>query len=287
MKRQLFLVFVMVFAYLWTGICSTLWSESKKPRFYIKLKGNASFSSGGDFGDFVDRNDLYFNQLNNGTDTIVSTTKRPFFQGYSGEIGVEVRKHAVGISIGYISRNLDIDYHYESGSSDYEENYVRKHKFSAIPIFLFIHYKIVDRRFIKAFLTIGEGVYLATYREDLTMTFENADLTFANGYLKGKKNNLGFHVGASIDFNIFRNLALSVDAGYRLANFKEMKADDFYEDDNGQALIEEQDFYYATNRNTERARFTAGEAGGVFWDEQLAVLNLTGFTVNVGLKIIF
>jgi opacity protein-like surface antigen len=287
MKRLIFLLFVWVFVLLWAGSSSTLLSESKKPRFYIKLKGNASFSSGGNFGDFLDRNDLYFNELNNNADTVVSTTKRPFFQGFGGEIGVEVKKHAVGISIGYISRNLDIDYHYESNSSDYEENYVRKHKFSAIPIFLFIHYKLVDRRFIKAFLTIGEGVYLSTYREDLTMTFENADLTFANSYVKSKKNNLGFHVGASIDFNITRNLALFIDAGYRLVNFKEMKADDFYEDDNGPVLIEEQDFYYGTNRNTGRARFTAGEAGGMLWDEQLAELKLTGFNVNAGLKIIF
>ena len=286
MKRLLFLLFVWVFVLLWAGSSSTLLSESKKPRFYIKFKGNASLSSGGDFGDFVDRNDLYYNLLNSETDNYV-TTKRPFFQGFGGEIGVEVKRHAVGIGIGYISRNLDIDYHYESNSSDYEENYVRKHKFSAVPIFLFIHYKIVDRRFIKFFLTIGEGVYLATYRDDMAITYKNADLTFANSYVKSKKNNLGFHVGASIDFNISRNLALFIDAGYRLANFKEMEAENFYEDDNGEAKNVDRELYYGTNTRTEHARFSSGEGGGIFWDERLAELNLTGFTVNVGLKIIF
>jgi hypothetical protein len=288
MKKQLFLLFVMVLALLWTGNSDTLLSESKKPRFYIKFKGNASFSSGGDFGDFVDRNDIYFDQLNSGSDEyVITTTKRPYFQGFGGEIGLEVKKHAVGIGFGYISRNFKIGSHYEPDDSDYIEDYVREYEFSAIPIFLFIHYKIVDRRFIKAFLTLGEGVYLATYRDDRIMTFENADRTFANSYVKSKKNHLGFHVGVSIDFNLFRHLALFVDAGYRLVSFKEMKADEFYEDDNLQELNEEEDFYYGINRQTDQARFTAGEAGGMLWDEELAKLNLSGFSLSVGMKIIF
>jgi hypothetical protein len=288
MKKQLFLLFVMALALLWTGSSDTLLSESKKPRFYIKFKGNASFSSGGDFGDFVDRNEIYFDQLNIGSDEyVISTTRRSYFQGFGGEIGLEVKKHAVGIGVGYISQNFKIGSHYEPDNSDYIEDYVREYEFSAIPIFLFIHYKIVDRRFIKAFLTLGEGVYLATYRDDRTMTFENADRTFANSYVKCKKNHLGFHAGVSIDFNIFRHLALFVDAGYRVVSFKEMKADEFYEDDNVQELDEEKDFYYGVNRQTDQARFTAGEAGGMLWDEELAKLNLSGFSLSVGMKIIF
>ncbi len=288
MKKKSFLLLVLVSVLLFKGSTGILLSDSKKPRLYIKIKGNASFSSGGDFGDFVDRNDIYFNQLSSGSDDyVISTTKRSFFQGFGGEIGVEVKKHAVGIGFGYISRNFKVDSHYEPEGSDYIENYVREYEFSAIPIFLFIHYKIVDRRFMKAFLTLGEGVYLTTYRDERAFTFENADRTFANSYVKSKKNHLGFHVGASIDFNISRNLALFIDAGYRLANFKEMKADEFYEDDNEQELNEEEDFYYGINRQTAQARFTAGEAGGALWDEEPAKLNLSGFSLSVGVKIIF
>ena len=272
MKKKSFLLLVFVSLFLLKGSIGTLLSDSKKPRLYIKIKGN----------------DIYFNQLSSDSDDfVISTTKRPFFQGFGGEIGLEVKKHAVGIGFGYISRNFKIDSHYAPDSSDYIENYVREYEFSAIPIFLFIHYKIVDRRFIKAFLTLGEGVYLTTYRDERTFTFENADRTFANSSVKSKKNNLGFHVGASIDFNIFRNLALFVDAGYRLASFKKMKADEFYEDDNVQELNEEKDFYYGINRQTAQARFTAGEIGGMLWDEELAKLNLSGFSLSVGVKIIF
>lgn len=286
MKKKSFLLLVLVFVLLFEGSTGTLLSASKKPRLYIKIKGNVSFSSGGDFGDFVDRNDIYYNEVDIESDNYV-TTKRPFFQGFGGEIGVEVKKHAVGIGFGYISRTFKIDYHSEPDSSGYTENYVGEYEFSAIPIFLFIHYKIVDRRFIKAFLTLGEGVYLATYKDNGAIIYENADLTFANRYVKSKKNNLGFHVGASIDFNISRNLALFIDAGYRLTRFKEMKADEFYEDDNGQEINEDQEFYYGTNIRTGRARFTAGEAGGIFWDEELTKLNLNGFSLSAGVKIIF
>lgn len=286
MIRKFFLIFILVFLFL--GVSDSLLSEYKKPRFYIKLKGYASFSSGGDFGDFVERNDLYFNELNSTSDSHdISITKRSFFQGFGGEIGIEVKKHAVGISIGYISQDFNIDYHYEADNSDLVENYVRKYTFSAIPIFIFIHYKIINRRYIKAFLTLGEGVYLATYKDDMAVTYEeNIDLTFANSHMESRKNHLGFHVGTSIDLNISKNLAVFIDAGYRLVSFKEMEAEIFYEDDNQESSFEDS-LYYRTNRRTGEARFAVGESGGVFWEELPAKFNLNGFSFSLGVKIIF
>jgi hypothetical protein len=262
--------------------------KSKKPRFYIKMKGSAAFSKGGDFGDFVDRNDLYFNGLNSTDDRYdITAVKDSFFRGFSGEVGIEVDKYAAGISVGYLARTFDIESHFESADSDYVEDYTRNYSFSAVPIFFYIHYKVVNSRFLKAFLTIGEGVYLATYKDERAMTFENSNKTFADSYVKARKNHLGFHAGVSLDFNITRNLALFVDAGYRLVNFKEIKADEYYEDDFEQELNEDQEFYYGISRITEEGRFTAGEGGGTFWDELPAELNMNGFSLNVGLKIIF
>ena len=114
----------------------------------------------------------------------------------------------------------------------------------------------------------------------------NADRTFVESYVRARKNHLGFHLGVSLDFNITRNLALFVDAGFRLVNFKRIKADEYYKDDFEEELNEDQEFYYGVNKNTEAGRFTAGAGGGIFWDERLAELNLTGFSLNVGIKII-
>jgi hypothetical protein len=288
MRKQLVLLLVVFLA---VGNAVSLFAKTeklRKPRFYIKVKGVASFSNGGDFGDFVDRNHTYFTNLNE-TDAQydVTTVKDSYFQGFGGEIGIEVDKYAVGISVGYISRTFDVESHFDKENSDFMEDYTRTYSFSAVPIFFFLHYKVVNTRFLKAFLTIGEGVYLATYKDERAMTFEESNKTFANSYVKAHKYHLGFHAGVSFDFNITRNVALFVEAGYRLVSFKEIKADEFYEDDFQEELNEDQEFYYGISRITEEGRFTAGEGGGNFWDERLAELNMNGFCLNVGLKIIF
>jgi hypothetical protein len=263
-------------------------AEFQKPRFYIKFKGIGSLSAGGDFGDFVDRNETYFTALNNSSASYtISVTKPPYYRGYGGEIGFDANKFAVGISAGYIEKTFRIDYHNESQSSDFVDNYTRDHTFSAIPIFLFVHYKIIDTRFLTTYLTIGEGVYLARYRDDRAQTYENYSLTFANSYIESKKNSLGVHIGATIDLNISTNLALSIEAAYRLTSFKEMIAESYYEDDE-QQVEDEGDFYYWINNRTDQGRFEVGDPGDrAFWEGLPSELNLNGFSLSVGIKITF
>ncbi len=263
-------------------------AEFQKPRFYIKLKGIGSLSGGGDFGDFLDRNETYFTGLNNSSATYtISVTRPPYFRGYGGEIGFDANKFAVGISAGYIEKTFHIDYHYASDTSDFVDNYARDHTFSAIPIFLFVHYKLIDTRFLTTYLTIGEGVYLARYRDDRVQTYENYSLTFANSYIESKKNSLAFHIGATIDLNISANLALSIEAAYRLTHFKEMIAESYYEDDE-QQVEDEDDFYYWINNRTDQGRFEVGDPGDrAFWDGLPTELNLNGFSLSVGIKITF
>lgn len=262
--------------------------EFQKPRFYIKFKGIGSLSDGGHFGDFVDRNEPYFTGLNNTSDSYtISVTRLPYFRGYGGEIGFDANKFAVGISGGYIEKTFHIDYHYASDTSAFVDNYTIDYTFSAIPIFLFVHYKLINTRFLTTFLTIGEGVYLARYRDDRAETYENYSLTFANSYIESKKNSLGFHIGVTIDLNISTNLALSIEAAYRLTSFKEMIAESYYEDD-GQQVENEGDFYYWINNRTDQGRFEIGDPGDrVFWDGFPTELNLNGFSLSVGIKITF
>jgi hypothetical protein len=167
------------------------------------------------------------------------------------------------------------------------DNYTQDHTFSAVPIFLYIHYKIIDSRLLTTYFTIGEGVYLARYRNDRVQTYENHTLTFANSFMESKKNSLAFHIGATIDLNITANLALSIEAAYRLTSFKEMIAESYYEDDT-QQVENEGDFYYWTNNRTQQGRFEIGDAEDkLFWDGIPAELNFNGFSLSVGLKITF
>jgi hypothetical protein len=263
-------------------------AEFQKPRFYIKFKGMGSLSGGGDFGDFLDRNETYFTDLNNISDSYtISVTRPPYFRGYGCEIGFDANKFALGISAGYIEKTFHIDYHNESETSDFVDNYTRDHTFSAIPIFLFVHYKIIDTRLLTTFLTIGEGVYVARYRDERVQTYENYSLTFANSYIESKKNSLGFHIGATIDLNISANLALSIEAAYRLTTFKEMTAESYFEDDD-QQVEDEGDFYYWINNRTDQSRFEVGDPGDrLFWEGLPTELNLNGFSLSVGIKITF
>jgi hypothetical protein len=260
-------------------------AEFQKPRFYIKFKGIGSLSGGGNFGDFVDLNEPYFANLNNTSDShTISTTTPPYFRGYGGEIGFDANKFAVGISAGYIEKIFHIEYHHEA---DAIENYTRDHTFSAIPIFLFVHYKIIDTRFLTTSLTIGEGVYLARYRDHLATTVETTQIVNTTSNLESKKNSLGFHIGATIDLNISANLALSIAAGYRLTNFKEMIAESI-EEVGGTVTEGEGDFYYWFNERTEQAQFRIGPPEDkLFWEGEPAVLNLNGFSLSVGIKITF
>jgi hypothetical protein len=260
--------------------------EFQKPRFYITLKGMGSLSGGGNFGDFVDINEPYFTNLNSSSASYrISVTNPSYFRGYGGEIGFDANKFAVGISAGYIEKTFHIDYHHEN---DAIENYTRDHTFSAIPIFLFVHYKIINTRLLTAFLTIGEGVYLARYRDDLAHTLETTKIVNTTSYVESKKNSLGFHIGATIDLNISANLALSIEAGYRLTKFKEMIAEN-YKNVDGTETEEEGDLYYWFNRHTEEAQLRIGppEEDRLFIDGEPAVLNLNGFSLSIGIKITF
>ncbi|MDQ1350806.1 MAG: hypothetical protein QG657_1108 [Acidobacteriota bacterium] len=249
--------YVLLLALLAALSMESFAAQTQKPRFYVKFSGTAVFSSAGDFGDFVDKNDP-------------TDTARSYFRGYGGEIGLETKKHSVGISAGYTERYLDISSLPDAGAGT---NVFTRHSFSAVPIFLFIRYKLVNGSFFKASLTLGEGVYLATYKEKLADTV----------LLKSRKNNLGFHGGVSVDLNIFKFLDVFVDAGYRLVSFKEMVGKDYRT--SGAPL--EGSFYYQANEATGEYGFFIKTPNKTVAASRSAVLNLKGFTLSTGLKIIF
>jgi hypothetical protein len=266
-----------------------LWPASKTPRLYLKLKANGIFAQGGDFGDFISLKENYLTELDELANFDVSLTKDSFFQGYGGEIGIEVKNYQVGIGVDYLVKTFSVDYQYRAINSDLEEKYIWECNFSVLPIHLFIRYKILRSKFLNASFTLGEGVYIIKYKEEAEVTFNNhPTLTYNNSYIKANKANLGFHFGVTLDFNISKNIALSVDAAYRLVKFDEIEGEDFYQDDT-QEIQTENDLYYKTNESTGDAKFGIGKYNPPRnnWDESQATFNLNGFSLNIGLKITF
>jgi hypothetical protein len=262
-------------------------TKFEKPRLYIKVKGMGSMTSGGDFGDFVDRNEVYYTELDGNAQYDADVTVPSFFRGYAAEIGFDMKRFAVGISVGYLEKNFQTDYTYY-GPDGYEQHYNREQKLSAVPIFLLIHYKLLDTRLLTASLTVGEGVYLSKYRDDREQSFKNSTVTNSTSYVECKKNKLGFHAGITLDFNITHNFALSMEAAYRAVKFDELEAEDYYISNVVITPNEtEGDLYYWTNRRTGAGLFGIGESTLLNWDSEEAEFNLNGFSFTVGIKFTF
>lgn len=291
MKKQFIWVLVMVLLAVGSFEGLLAESDSKKPRFYIKFAGTGSLASGGDYDDFVVRREAYYASFSGDPRYTITLSKQPFFRGFGGEIGIEAKKHAVGISAGFLAKKFQVDYNLFVSTTGYEANTLWEHEFSAIPIILFLRYKLVDSRLIKAFFTLGEGVYLATYKENRTKTFVGVEQTFLNSSITARKAHLGFHAGVTLDFNISRNFAISIDAGYRLVKFENIEATAFEEDDDSETTTEGILYYKIYNFNEEDAtsEFDIDEFDPPKdnWLDLPAVFNLNGFSITVGLKIIF
>lgn len=286
-KQLINRLLVMAMLVIW---CSVLLSaaDAQKPRFYIKLNGLGSWSTGGDFGDMIQQNELFFATMDETSTNVELQTKTdPFFRGYGGEIGFETTRFAVGFSAGYVQKNFNVTSH-ETGSMGAVTDYTRDFRLAAVPLLVMVHYKVLDSSFLRAYLTLGEGVYLGKYRDNFAQTYQHQELTFANKVVEGKRNSLGFLAGLTIDMNVSQNLGLFFEATYRLVQFKECKATDFYED-NTRQLTREGDLYYWHNPVTGETRFAVGapNASQLPWEGLPAVLNLNGFSLRAGLKIIF
>ncbi len=263
-------------------------AKPQKPRFYIKFNGMGSVTTGGDYGLMVKANELFFPDLDaSSTTTSIQTKTDRFFRGYGGEIGFETPRFAVGVSAGYLEKNFAVTAH-ETWDLGAVSDYTRNFQFSALPLFVMIHYKVIDTSFLSAFVTVGEGVYLAKYRDEFAQTLQNQTLTFANKVVEGKRNSLGFQIGTTVDLKFTRNLAIFLEATYRLVQFKELKATDYYEDDE-RVITKEGNLYYWLNSITGETRFAVGAptVSQLPWEGLPAVLNLNGFSFSAGIKIIF
>lgn len=280
-------VFTGLVLLAWLSLALSLSGEGKKEgknaHLYLRVKGSALFSNGGDFGTFVALNRERYADLNAKGAYVISDAYDDFFKGYTAEVGFETEKHAIGLSIGHMKRTLSVDTHYDANFKVWQS--AAEFSYSALPIFMWFHYKVIHTSFIRSYFTVGTGVYLTTYREHTAAEYLQGYVNTASvNRVEAKKNHLGVHVGVTCDLYAASFLALSVDAGYRFADFKNVSGVMNYEDDANE-LSSKGELYYSVNKQREGVRLGIGKIAGSKWDERLAQFNLSGFQAGVGLKI--
>jgi len=286
----LLLVFAICFHMMFSGHLSARKKrKSIIPHFYVKFKAIGSMTKAGDFGDFIDRNEIYFPEYGSThSEYDIAVTTPKYFVGYGGEIGFETERFGVGFAAEYIERNFHTDYQFINAAGGEQIDYTRDQSFRSVPIFLFVHYRLIDTSLLNIYLTLGEGVYLARYQDDYRQTVTTTTSASATSLTTSNMNHLGFHVGTTIDFKISRFLSLSMEAAYRRIHFKEPEADNILTDADG--ITETTgDLYYWTNEGSGESRFVIGEPdqSKFNWKGLPAVFDLDGFSFSVGLKITF
>jgi hypothetical protein len=262
-------------------------SKFGKPRFFIKFRGNINVLDGGTFQNMIDEDLVYFETLkNSGGDYVIGTDEDPFFTGYGAEIGIEAGKYAVSLDIGFLAKKYLIDYQYRDNSTGYELQYNWEQTFSAVPIFIYNYLKIIDGSAITSYITLGGGMYLAKISSLKKESFLNGELTFQNTSLEGKRNFLGLHLGASLELSITKNIGIFVEAMYRYVSFKNFTGTQTYEYDGGSTETEG-DVIYLVFKDSGKGYFWIGEYNTEDFEELPVEMNMRGFALTAGIKIIF
>lgn len=275
---------------MWLALPGSGANENGSPRFYFQFNVTRTNPYAGHFGDFIEKSQVYFNSFTTTPGYTISTEKDSFFLGYRGEIGLQVKNIAIGFSAGFISRDFSVKSLYENPTDGSVETYSHRYRFSAVPIFLFLHYRLFNSRWLSGYLTVGEGVYLGKLRDDRSITYENnpAELVnnYVNSYIDATRNQLGFHFGTSIDIKLTGNIAISIEGAYRWVKFKDITAQGYYEDNQVTGVKTKGDYYLWENSRTGEVRFGIGkESPGARWSSTPVRLDLDGFFLGVGIKI--
>ncbi|MGE5340665.1 MAG: hypothetical protein ACM3SY_04205 [Candidatus Omnitrophota bacterium] len=279
---------VLLFVFVFFALAAVFThAEIGKPRLYISFGGMATNAQGGDFGNFMTQDDAYFQSLMASSANDTTSWKKPAnFLGYTGELGFETEYFSVGISAGYLKKTYHREYVHNLLPSLAVDRFTGDYTFSAIPIFLLFHYNVIRTSVLTASITVGEGVYLGTFKETVHHSYENASLTFANTQITARRNTPGFHAGTTIDIHLTRFLALSVEAAYRIVKFDSISADIFTENDKTNST-NTGTLYYSIHKQTQEPTFSEKALSTTNWNTQPAVFKLNGFSLSAGIKITF
>lgn len=135
---------------------------------------------------------------------------------------------SLAVGTGYISRTLNGSSGFFSSSDEgdsYKEFSLSPEFRSEIyPFYLSCIFSFPVMGGIEANFIGGIGYYIGNIEcTTANMKIESGNLLYLTGLFKSNAHSLGYHAGAGIDFDLSLNLFLSVEALYRVVNFREIK----------------------------------------------------------------
>lgn len=275
--------------------------ENFKSKFSINLKGGLSYLPDGDINRHLKTYDTYLSEMTDNERNEIKIVN--YFSNLEGELRWDISsKYALSIGIGYIYGENENYFEFQGpfpfqSIFDSSQNYIIKSGVKTIPLKLGIYYTVPLRSRINLFFDTGIGYYISKsslYKQHWSSSYGGYLII----YTKEERYNLtantfGFHAGAGFEFDIANNLALllEIQGRYARINLKGNKTSSVWE-----ALwVEEEGNLYIGERNLADEGY--GEhcpdliisrfwpSGDEFQNIRKAVLDLSGFSLRVGIRI--
>jgi hypothetical protein len=202
----------------------------------------------------------------------------------------------IGIGIGFIQVSKDKDqsriisrWPGEIRTDD------RGNTFRAIPIKLGVFYNLLHGSKINLFLNGGVGYYLATWKESEDYNSQSDGTSWLGQYeTTMHSGGFGFHGGLSLEYRLFRNVALVVEGFGRYARFSEFSGEYTEKKSNGVDVKDEGKLYYYewsyNNKDYPWIELLDRDPSEINFSSPIknarkAVIDFSGFSFRVGIHI--
>ncbi len=254
-----------------------------KIQFYLKASSSSSFSKAGDFAKLIESNDIFYTEKNGYN---ADLSKSLVFQGFGGEVGIEIDRYSVGLEIGYQTKTYETSIKTIATNSDY--SLMRDSTLGVLPVFINIHYTFIDNPVFKIKTVFGFGMYYANYKETIKERDDSSLSAQRDGQLNARTNFPGAKFGLALQINIMKNFAFTAEGIYQIASFRDFSGQIRYKDD--YHLFDE--FYegsliYYVHKDTDQGQFAVEGDLDEQWAGENMKSDMTGFALNFGIKFSF
>jgi opacity protein-like surface antigen len=270
-------------------------NSERRLRFHLKLTGGVSSLAVGDWNTYMDRATRLERDLGSllGNEVQGQFEKIRTSPEIEGEFIVSFTpRFSIGVGVGLTWRKQGADSSRIFITSRVGKvDMTHETKISAVPVTVCAHYTFPLLPKVNAFVTAGLGYYYASwsdiYSHRLIGTWEERVEQSAQG------QGFGIHGGAGVEYGIFSNMSIVVQASGRLAKINELKGEYDYVNSGGWA-----DFYTGTLHYYEQDFTFMGldwysivkilkepHTSPAYRNVRKASLDFSGFRLQLGLKI--
>jgi opacity protein-like surface antigen len=300
-KRGIIWVLLFFSLVFLNRIASSGEREYVKQRFSIKLTGGLSYIG---FGDINTHLESYDNYLSERTNYEGGKTKTLHYgSDLEGELRLDINsKFAISIGTGYISEKNKSFLEYTGPFPfnfwhETHQSYFFKPKVEAVLFKFGIYYTFLLSSRFNLFL--NGGLDYCFSQASLYKRHWAADDGWGSIYTKEEKFDvsakiLGFHGGIGFEYNITNNLALVLEAQGRYIKKKNLKRSRLYSLTSGMNLdgkeegtlyIGESNLPYYGENTPDLVISQSKPTGDEFQNMREAVLDLSGFSLRLGIRI--